>query len=132
LTKIGGDARLLGWNDVLRLSLSAIGVSAMPRSSASITRFPGLRLGQTNDNNSPPFNWRRGLWRLWVLASSAWVLGWSVYLTIWALREGFSHSGDLLAIPVLLFGPPIALMIFGLATNWAFRGFLPDKPAAED
>ena len=99
----------------------------MPRSSASVTRFPGLRLGQANDNNSPPMNWRRGLWRLWVLASSAWVLGWSVYLTIWALRSGFSHSGDLLAIPVLLFGPPVALLIFGLAANWAFRGFLPDK-----
>jgi len=104
----------------------------MPRSSASITRFPGLRLGQTNDNNSPPLNWRRGLWRLWVLASSAWVLGWSVYLTIWALREGFSRSGDLLAIPVLLFGPPVALMIFGIATNWAFRGFLPDKSASDE
>ena len=103
----------------------------MPRSSASITRFPGLRLGQTNDNNSPPLNWRRGLWRLWVLASSAWVLGWSVYLTIWALRSGFSHSGDLLAIPVLLFGPPVALMIFGIATNWAFRGFMPDEEAKE-
>ena len=99
----------------------------MPRSSATITRFPGLRLGQANDNATSPLNWRRGLWRMWVLASSAWVLGWSVYLTIWALRSGFSHSGDLLAIPVLLFGPPIALLIFGLATNWAFKGFLPDK-----
>jgi hypothetical protein len=62
-----------------------------------------------------------------VLASSAWVLGWSVYLSIAALRSGFSHPGDLFAIPVLLFGPPIALLIFGVATNWAFRGFVPDR-----
>lgn len=103
----------------------------MPRSSATITRFPGLRLGQANDNASPPLNWRRGLWRLWVLASSAWGLGWSVYLSIWAIRSGLT-PGDLLAIPVLLFGPPLALLVFGLATSWAFKGFLPDKPPAED
>lgn len=103
----------------------------MPRSSATITRFPGLRLGQANDNDTPSLNWRRGLWRLWVLASSAWVLGWGVYLSIWALRSGFAHTGDLLAIPVLLFGPPIALLLFGLATSWAFKGFLPDKIGPE-
>jgi hypothetical protein len=32
----------------------------------------------------------------------------------------------LLSIPVLLFGPPIALFLFGLAAGWAFRGFKPD------
>jgi hypothetical protein len=104
----------------------------MPRSSETITRFPGLRIGQANDNASPPVNWRRGLWRLWVLASSAWVLGWSVYLSIWALRSGFAHTGDLLAIPVLLLGPPLALLVFGLATSWAFRGFLPDKTTQDE
>lgn len=102
----------------------------MPRSSATITRFPGLRLGQANDNDTPPLNWRRGLWRLWVLASSAWVLGWGVYLAIWAIRSGLA-TADLLAIPVLLFGPPFALLLFGLATNWAFRGFLPDQSGRE-
>jgi hypothetical protein len=103
----------------------------MPRSSATITRIPGLRVSQANDNVSAPPNWRRGLWRLWVLASSAWLLGWGVYLTIWAIRSGFETS-DLLAIPVLLVGPPLALLIFGLATSWAFKGFLPDKGAGEE
>lgn len=98
----------------------------MPRSSATVTRIPGLRVSQANDNRSAPLNWRRGLWRLWVLASSAWLLGWGVYLSIWALRSGF-ETGDLLAIPVLLVGPPLALLVFGLATSWAFKGFLPDK-----
>jgi hypothetical protein len=27
-----------------------------------------------------------------------------------------------------LFGPPIALLIFGLATRWAFSGFKVDEP----
>lgn len=98
----------------------------MPR-SATITRFPGLRLGQANDNGVGPLNWRRGLFRMWLLVSSAWMLGWAVYLAIWALRWGFDRLGDLLAIPVLLFGPPLALLLFGLATVWAFRGFAPDK-----
>lgn len=98
----------------------------MPR-TATITRFPGLRLGQANDNGTGPLNWRRGLWRMWVLVSSAWVLGWTVYLSIWTLRWGIERQGDLLAIPVLLFGPPVALLLFGLATAWAFRGFAPDK-----
>ena len=98
----------------------------MPR-TASITRFPGLRLGQANDNGVGPLNWRRGLWRMWVLISAAWLLAWSVYLTISMLRRGVDRPGDLLAIPVLLFGPPVALLLFGLATAWAFRGFAPDK-----
>ena len=35
-------------------------------------------------------------------------------------------SGDFLAIPVLLIGPPIALLLFGLIASWAFRGFKPE------
>jgi hypothetical protein len=27
---------------------------------------------------------------------------------------------------VLLIGPPIALLLFGLVAGWAFRGFKPD------
>jgi hypothetical protein len=71
------------------------------------------------------------LWRLWVLASSAWLLGWGVYLPISALRSGF-EPGDLPAVPMLLFGPPLALLVFGIATSWAFKGFLPDKTAPDD
>ena len=55
------------------------------------------------------------------------MLGWSVYLSIWTLRWGIERPGDLLAIPVLLLVPPLALLLFGLATAWAFRGFAPDK-----
>ena len=53
-------------------------------------------------------------------------MGWVVYLTIYGIRGGFQNSGDLLAIPVLLIGPPIALLAFGLVAGWAVRGFKPE------
>jgi hypothetical protein len=31
------------------------------------------------------------------------------------------------AVPVLLFGPPVALLVFGLIAGWAFRGFMPNE-----
>jgi hypothetical protein len=71
-------------------------------------------------------NWRRGLIRVWLLLSAAWIMGWAVHLILFAIQGGFKNYRDFLAIPVLLFGPPIALLIFGLAAGWAFRGFKPD------
>ena len=68
-------------------------------------------------------NWRRGLIRVWLLLSAAWIMGWAVYLILFAIQGGFQNSREFLAIPVLLFGPPIALLLFGLAAGWAFRGF---------
>jgi hypothetical protein len=68
-------------------------------------------------------NWRRGLFRVWLLFSAAWLMGWIIYLIMFGLRGGFRTTGDFLEIPVLLFGPPIALLLFGVATGWAFRGF---------
>jgi hypothetical protein len=46
------------------------------------------------------------------------------------LQGGFKVASDLLVIPVLLIGPPIALLIFGLATRWAFRGFKVDETSS--
>jgi hypothetical protein len=71
-------------------------------------------------------NWRRGLLRVWLLLSAAWIMGWVVYLIIYGIRAGFQSSGDFLAIPVLLIGPPIALFLFGLVAGWAVRGFKPE------
>jgi hypothetical protein len=70
-----------------------------------------------------PLNWRRGFFRLWVLFSASWIMGWIIYLMAFAIREGMRSPGDLLAAPVLLLGPPVALFIFGLAAAWAFKGF---------
>jgi hypothetical protein len=78
---------------------------------------------------STPLNWRRGLFRVWLLISAAWLMSWIIYLIMSVLETGFKTS-DVLVIPVLLFGPPVALLIFGVATGWAFRGFRVDKAAA--
>jgi hypothetical protein len=75
-----------------------------------------------------PINWRRGLFRVWLLLSAAWIMSWVIYLIVYGLQGGFRAVGDLLVIPVLLIGPPIALLIFGLATRWAFSGFKVDEP----
>jgi len=79
-----------------------------------------------------PVNWQRGLFRVWLLVSAAWLMGWVIYLAMYGLQVGFKTTGDLLVIPILLFGPPIALLLFGLATGWAFRGFKAEKsPSGE-
>ena len=44
-----------------------------------------------------------------------------IYLAIYGLHGGFKTTGDFLVIPILLFGPPVALLLFGLATGWAIR-----------
>jgi hypothetical protein len=71
-------------------------------------------------------NWRRGLLRVWLLMSAAWIMGWMVYLILYGIQSGFQSSGEFLSVPVLLAGPPIALLLFGLMAGWAFRGFRPN------
>jgi hypothetical protein len=68
-------------------------------------------------------NWRRGLFRVWLLLSASWIMGWIVYLTINGINDGLRNSIDPLAIAVLLIGPPIALLLFGILARWALRGF---------
>jgi hypothetical protein len=71
---------------------------------------------------SAPINWRRGLFRLWILISTAWLMGWLIYFAI-QFVGGESTARDIPAIPVVLFGPPLALLFLGVATRWAIRGF---------
>jgi hypothetical protein len=59
------------------------------------------------------------------------MMGWIIYLVMHGLHGGFKTTGDFLVIPVLLFGPPIALLLFGLAAGWAFRGFKTDDSASD-
>lgn len=95
----------------------------------SIPRRSFTPISQAPEPN--PINWRRGLFRIWLLVSGAWMMSWIIYLIMYGLQGGFKTVGDYLVIPVLLIGPPIALLIFGLAARWAFRGFefekRPDK-----
>lgn len=99
-----------------------------------MTPYRGPRRAFVTRKDDPlPVNWRRGLFRVWVLLSAAWIMAWIIYLIMYALREGIKSPGDLLVIPVVLIGPPIALLLFGIAAGWAFRGFRVDdaKDAAE-
>ena len=97
-----------------------------------MTLYRGRRVfGEPKE--AAPLNWRRGFFRLWILFSASWIMGWLIYLIAAAIREGMRSPGDLMSAPVLLFGPPVALFIFGLATAWAFKGFtLEHNPPSND
>jgi hypothetical protein len=82
-------------------------------------------------SQSAPLNWRRGLFRLWVLTSAAWIMAWAIYLILSVMAQAFTWPGDFLAIPVVFFGPPIAVLLCGLAAAWAFRGFRSDEEPEE-
>ena len=69
-----------------------------------------------------PINWGRGLFRLWVLVSAAWIMGWLLYFLIELIAGNWSGR-DFSALPVVLFGPPAAVLVMAIATRWAFRGF---------
>jgi len=76
-----------------------------------------------NENREPPINWRRGLFRVWVVLSAAWIMGWTIYLIIFGLQGGLRQFGEILAVPVVLFGPPVALFLLGYGARWAIYGF---------
>jgi len=78
-----------------------------------------------------PINWRRGLFRVWLLVSAAWIMAWAIYLIMYVLESGFRPS-DFLVFPILLLGPPVALLIFSIAARWAFRGFKVEEPSDDD
>lgn len=70
-----------------------------------------------------PLNWRRGLFRVWMLISAGWIMGWTIYLILEGVHGSLSTRGDFIEVPILLFAPPIALWLFGLAAAWAIKGF---------
>ena len=69
-----------------------------------------------------PFNWRRGLLRVWLLLTVGWIMSWTHSFILLFLQGRFTKN-DFLVMPVLLLAPPIALLAFGVAARWAFRGF---------
>jgi hypothetical protein len=75
-----------------------------------------------------PVNWDRGLLRLWCVTSGAWATSWALYAMISNLDDGL-WTGAAIKIPVALCAPPVALLIVGLMTKWALRGFAPRKAA---
>jgi hypothetical protein len=85
------------------------------------------RVVETPVSSKTQVNWKRGFFRVWILASGAWIMSWTLWLMIYGISRGFRDVHEIFAIPVLLFGPPVALMLFGLVAGWAFRGFMPDE-----
>jgi hypothetical protein len=49
-------------------------------------------------------------------------MGWLIYFIIYLIAGNWSGR-DVVAFPIVLFGPPAAILIMGIATIWAFRGF---------
>ncbi len=94
--------------------------------------MPRRRTLMRPDVESRPLNVRRGMFRIWILLSVAWIMGWSIELIMRGIQGGFTTFNDFLVLPVLLVGPPIALLLFGMATAWAFRGFVAEEPPPSD
>jgi len=82
---------------------------------------------RARNDNDQSLNWRRGLFRIWLLLSVAWIMAWVVYLSIYGIQGGFRGQSDFLDLPILLLGPPVALLLFGAMAGWAFKGFIADK-----
>ena len=87
----------------------------------------GVQARFTRSGDAAPINWRRGLFRSWLLVSAAWIMAWAIYYILSAVTQALNTEGDFLAIPVVSFGPPIALLFCGLATRWAISGFRSDE-----
>jgi hypothetical protein len=96
-----------------------------------MTLYRRVRRPFASTEEIAPLNWRRGLFRLWLLVSAAWLMGWSIYFILSAMAQALNTVGDFLAIPVVFFGPPIALLLCAFATGWAIRGFKADVTPAQ-
>jgi len=57
-------------------------------------------------------------------------MGRVIDLIMYTLESRFKAS-DLFVVPILLFGPPLALLVFGVGVGRAFRGFNIDDRASE-
>src|SRR5262249_19819417 len=53
----------------------------------------------------------------WLLASAAWIMGWAIYLMLSVVAQALTSPEDFLAIPIVFFGPPIALLLCALAAT---------------
>jgi len=110
----------------------ASGPAATLTGTAIMSLHRARRTFLEQQEQAPPLNWRRGFFRIWLLVSAAWIMGWAIYLALHAIQGEFTRFVDLLVILVVFFGPPIALFLCGLGVAWAFRGFVAEEgPPAE-
>jgi hypothetical protein len=80
-------------------------------------------------------NWRRGLIRLWLLASVLWAGYWVYKLQLscafwfapWCespLHVDWPNQSMALGLALILLSGPVLVLLLGLVTIWAIKGFL--------
>jgi hypothetical protein len=107
----------LNWEGTFAVPSMFLGSFVMPNFGIPRRATADLRM------DAGAVNWRRGLFRIWILISAGWIMGWTIYLMLEGVQGSFTTRGDFVEIPILLFAPPIALWLFGFAAAWAARGF---------
>jgi hypothetical protein len=85
-------------------------------------------------------NWRGGLIRIWIVATTIWLMAWGGYvwqscisnleimcrtslLDDWMSKPEYFGSREYMHLAVTAFMPPIAVLVIGFAIGWAARGF---------
>ena len=51
----------------------------------------------TKTEETIPLNWRRGMIRIWLVLSAAWIMGWIIEFLVYGLQGGFKFASDYLA-----------------------------------
>ena len=98
---------------------------------------PGRRPFQWNPRH---WNWRRGLVRLWLLASLVWAGYWLYKLQLacafwyapWCAaptRVDWPNDDMALGLALVLLSGPLLMLAAGFGTIWAIRGFLARRAA---
>jgi len=54
-------------------------------------------------------NWRRGFFRVWLLASGAWIMSWVLWLMIYGISRGFRDMHEVFAVPVRAGSPDLGI-----------------------
>jgi hypothetical protein len=68
-------------------------------------------------------NLRRGLIRVWAVASGLWVLGLAFDVLTMMLRPYRFSAGEMIALPAIFLGPPMVVLSLGEGAAWAWDGF---------
>jgi hypothetical protein len=78
-------------------------------------------------------NWRRGLWRAWIVFCATWSAFWIVFWLYWAVEEPQTIPPDLSLLDILTqFGPTVlffwVLTAVAYGLRWIARGFRGERP----
>src|SRR5260370_42020534 len=71
----------------------------------TVTLYRRVRRPFAPGEEVTPLNWRRGLFRLWLLGSAAWRMSWAIYFILSPMAHALTAVGGFLAIAAGCFGP---------------------------